>query len=69
MSGLAAAAGPMSTGDAYGLPAPPSPLCTATIGTPELGRLEEALADLRRRGVVVVEEPPVRRVGVHLPRA
>ena len=33
MSGLAAAAGPTSTGDANGSP-PPRPLCTATIGPP-----------------------------------
>ena len=50
---------------------PPKPLCTQTIFTPGLAHtVEERVADLWQRRVVVVEEPAVaRRVGVHLPRA
>ena len=69
MSGLAAAAGPMSTGDAYGFP-PARPLCTAMMPTP-VSRTAwmNGAPTWGRAGIVVVEEPAVRRVRVHLPGA
>ena len=66
---MAAAAGPMSTGEANRLP-PDRPLWTATTGTPvSRAACRNGRADGRRGRVVVVEVPTARRVGVHLPRA
>ena len=69
-SGLAAAAGPMSTGEANGLP-PDRPLCTATIV--DAGLRARAAGTARPTGGAdgswSSRNQPPGRVRVHLPRA